>query len=217
MVFAGSLKFLAPAPVKFAGLVRVARCVPGRSLVLFRKISTRGVTVDGLVAKYTSTLVSPYPSLLPPVVNAVARGLAEALEPTCPTLLINVVAVCASAVSGTPSTRAASARATVRAPRSRVAAFSGGRSRRRREDRHGGEAGRGPDAAGEAGSGDRDAPPSAGGGAGRFWYGNVPRGCRDGSGGRAGSGVRVFMIPPEDVRIPLNSPVYYSKTNLYQK
>ena len=27
----------------------------------------------------------------------------------------------------------------------------------------------------------------------------------------------VLMIPPEDVRILLNSPVYYSKTNLYQK
>ncbi len=213
MVFAGSLKFLVPAPVKFAGLVRVARRVPGRSLALFRKISTRGVTVDELVAKYTSTLVSPYPSLLPPVVNAVARGLAEAVEPPCPTLLINVVAVCASAVSGTPSTRAASARATVRAPRSRVAAFSGGRSRRRREDRHGGEVGRGPDAAGEAGSGESDAPPSAGREAGRFWRGEG----REGSGGRAGSGVRVFMIPPEDVRILLNSPVYYFQMNSYQK
>ena len=64
------------------------------------------------------------------------------------------------------------------------------RGRRRREGRRGAEEPRGADAAGEAGSGYRDAPPSAGGGAGRFRHGEALRGRREGSGGRSGPGVR---------------------------
>ena len=44
--------------------------------------------------------------------------------------------------------------------------------------------------------------------------GGRPGGAGNGSGGRR---VRVFMIPPEEVRILLNSSFYYFQMNSYQK